>query len=198
MKGTIMLPLLLLAQAAQPVVEAERAFASAAQTQGQWTAFRAFVAPDAVMMLDGPQPAAPFLKDKKDPPVAVMWWPAHIVTSCDGSLAFSTGPWRRKGGTAMGRYFTIWRHDAGGWRWIYDGGTQDETSTPAGDVPVQPPRRACHKPPALPVEGPPAAGGRSRDGSLVWRIDKSAKGYRLRILFSTGGAWVTEGDVEVG
>lgn len=193
-----MLPLLLLAHAAQPVVEAERAFAAAAQTRGQWTAFRAFVAPDAVMMLDGPQPAAPFLKDRKDPPVAVMWWPAHVVTSCDGSLAFSTGPWRRKGGTAMGRYFTIWRHDAAGWRWIYDGGTQDETGMPAGDVPVQPPHRVCHKPPALPEEGAPAAGGHSRDGSLVWRIDKSANGYRLRVLFSTGGTWTTEADVGVG
>ena len=193
-----MLPLLLLALAAQPAVEAERAFAATAQTKGQWTAFRAFAAPDAVMMLDGPQPAAPFLKDKKDPPVAVMWWPAHVVTSCDGSLAFSTGPWRRKGGTAMGRYFTIWRHDAEGWRWIYDGGRQDETGTPAGDVPVQPRHGMCRKPPALPEETPPVGGGRSRDGSLVWRIDKSATGYRLRVLFSSGGAWRTEGDVEVG
>ncbi|MBW8742990.1 MAG: hypothetical protein JF628_01335 [Sphingomonas sp.] len=193
-----MLPLLLLAHAAQPVVEAERAFAAAAQTRGQWTAFRAFAAPDAVMMLDGPQPAAPFLKDRKDPPVAVMWWPAHVVTSCDGSLAFSTGPWRRKGGTAMGRYFTVWRHDAAGWRWIYDGGTQDETGMPAGDVPVQPPHRVCHKPPALPEEAAPAAGGHSRDGSLVWRIDKSAKGYRLRVLFSTGRTWTIEADVGIG
>ena len=193
-----MLPFLLLAQAVQPAVEVERAYASAAQTRGQWTAFRDFAAPDAVMMLDGLQPAAPFLKDRKDPPVAVMWWPAHVVTACDGSLAFSTGPWRRKGGTEMGRYFTIWRHDAAGWRWIYDGGTRDETGMAAGDVPVQPAHHACRKPPALAEEGAPAAGGRSRDGSLVWRIDKNMKGYRLRVLFSTGGAWTTEADVEIG
>ena len=193
-----MLPFLLLAAAAPTVVEAERAFASAAQTKGQWSAFRAFAAPDAVMMLDGPQPAAPFLKDRADPPAAVMWWPAHVVTSCDASLAFSTGPWRRKGGASMGRYFTLWRHDVAGWRWIYDGGTHDETATAAGDVPVQPAHRACRKPPALPAEAAPIAGGHSRDGSLLWRIDRSAKGYRLRVLFSTGGAWTTEADVEVG
>lgn len=192
-----MLSFLFFVQAVQPVIEVERAYASAAQTRGQWTAFRDFAAPDAVMMLDGPQPAAPFLKDRKDPSVAVMWWPAHVVTACDGSLAFSTGPWRRKGGTEMGRYFTIWRHDAAGWRWIYDGGTRDEAGMAAGDVPVQPAHRACHKSPPLPDEGVSAAGGRSRDGSLVWRIDKSAKGYRLRVLFSTGGAWTTETDVEV-
>jgi hypothetical protein len=194
----MMVPILLLASAAQPVVDTERAFAAAAQTRGQWTAFRDFVAPDAIMMLDGPQPAAPFLKDRKDPPVAVMWWPAHVVTACDDSLAFSTGPWRRKGGTQMGRYFTIWRHDPAGWRWIYDGGTQDQTGMPAGDVPVQPAHGACRKPPPLPQGPAPVAGGQSRDGSLVWRIDKSDKGYRLRVLFSSGGAWTTAADVEVG
>ena len=193
-----MLPFLFLASATQTAVEAERAFASAAQTHGQWTAFRDFAAPDAVMMLDGPQPAAPFLKDRKDPPVAVMWWPAHVVTACDNSLALSTGPWRLKGGTSMGRYFTIWRHDANGWHWIYDGGTEDKTGMAAGEVPVQPKHIACRKPPALPVSDAPVAGGQSRDGSLVWRIDKSAKTYRLRVLFSTGGAWTTEADVEVG
>ena len=191
-----MLPLYALAQ---PVVQVEKAYAAAAQTKGQWTAFRAFAAPDAVMMLDGPQPAAPFLKDKADPPIAVMWWPAHIVTSCDGSLAFSTGPWRRKGGTAAGRYFTLWRRDAGGWRWIFDGGTQDQTGTPAGDAPVEAKRNGCTgKAPPLSDMSVPSAGGRSRDGSLVWRVDKSATGYRLRVLFAVVGKWVTEEEVEIG
>ena len=79
-----MIAALLLAAAVPPVETAERAFASAAQTRGQWTAFRQFAASDAQMLLDGPQPAAPFLKDRKDPPSAVMWWPARTITSCDG------------------------------------------------------------------------------------------------------------------
>ena len=99
---------------------------------------------------------------------------------------------------AAGHYFTIWRHDASGWRWIYDGGTDDATGTIAGDVLAEPKHGACRKPPPLPESDAPAAGGRSRDGSLVWRIDKHAKGYRLRVLFSTGGGWTTEADVEVG
>lgn len=193
-----MLPFLFLTQTVQPVEQAERAFASAAQTHGQWTAFREFAAPDALMMLDGPQPAVPYLKDRKDPGVAVMWWPARIVTSCDGSLALSTGPWRRADTGRVGRYFTIWRHDETGWHWIYDGGVRDEAGTAAGDVPVKRARRACGKPPALPKEAAPVAGGHSRDGSFVWRIDKDAQGYRLRVLFSTGDAWTTEADVKVG
>lgn len=92
-----MISLLLTAAAAPPVETAERAFAAMAQAKGQWTAFRAFAAPDAQMLLEGQQPAVSFLKDRKDPPVSVMWSPARTVTPCDGSLAFSTGPWSRDG-----------------------------------------------------------------------------------------------------
>ena len=185
--------LALLAAAATPPVEsAERAFASMAQTHGQWSAFRAFAAPDALMMLDGPQPAAPFLKDRKDPPFAVMWWPSHTVTSCDGTLAFSTGPWRRKGGTAMGRYFTIWRRDASGWHWIYDGGAEDTTATPAGDR-VAAVRASCGRGKTPKISEAPAAGGAARDGSLAWALSPAPGGrYELTITYRMGKGWKRE------
>jgi hypothetical protein len=184
---------LLAAAATPPVEQAERAFASAAQTKGQWTAFREFAAPDAQMLIDGPQPALPFLKDKKDPPVAVMWWPAHTVTSCDGSLAFSTGPWRRKGGQAMGRYFTIWRHDANGWRWIYDGGAEDRSATPAGDK-VAAVRAACGRGASGPMAiMRPLIGGTSGDGSLRWGLSRREQdGYELVITYRLGAGWTRE------
>ena len=198
-----MIAALVLAAAVPPVEKAERAFAAAAQTKGQWTAFRDFAAPDAQMMIDGPQPAAPFLKDRKNPAQAVMWWPGRTVTSCDGSLAFSTGPWRRNGGQSTGRYFTIWRHDAGGWHWLFDGGadatpeearngipTSDLVSTKNGGI--------CHRPPPPPDASTPLTGGASNDGSLRWRVDKADKGYRLRVLFSVGMGWTKEEDVIVG
>jgi len=183
-----MIPVLLAVAAMPPVEQSERAFASMAQIKGQWTAFRAFAAPDAQMMLDGPQPAAPFLKDRQDPPVAVMWWPAHTVTSCDGSLAFSTGPWRRKGGTAMGRYFTIWRRDSGGWRWVYDGGTEDQISIAAGDK-IAAVRASCTRgsPPAPSV--PPITGGSSRDGSLSWGLLPTNGHYEFTITYRAGKGW---------
>jgi hypothetical protein len=43
------------------------------------------------------------------------------LTSCDGTLGYSTGPWTRPDGK-RGSFGTIWRRDADGWRWIYDDG----------------------------------------------------------------------------
>ena len=42
-----------------------------------------------------PQPvnAHEFLKDRKDPPKAIDWWPTASYISCDGSLAVNTGGW---------------------------------------------------------------------------------------------------------
>jgi hypothetical protein len=184
---------LLAAAAAPPVEQAERAFASMAQTNGQWTAFRAFAAPDAQMLIEGPQPAAPFLQSRKDPPVSVMWWPAHTVTSCDGTLAFSTGPWRRKGGQSTGRYFTIWRYGAEGWRWIYDGGAEDHSATPAGDK-VAAVRASCRRStPSPPLPADQAIGGTSADGSLRWSLQPQDKEhYRLTVTYRDGKGWTSE------
>ncbi|WP_116090921.1 hypothetical protein [Sphingomonas crusticola] len=191
-------PLLLAAAVVPPVETAERAFASMAQTRGQWTAFRAFAAPDAQMLLDGPRPAAPFLKDRKDPPVAVMWWPAHTITSCDGSMAYSTGPWRRDGGRTTGRFFTIWRHGADGWRWVYDGGTQDNAGTAAGDGSGA--VRAAYRPGRAPaVDAGSVAGGGARDGSLQWELRPATPGqYRLTVTYRTHAGWKSESAVVGG
>ncbi len=198
----IALALLATAAATQPVEAAERAFASAAQTGGQWVAFRRFAAPDAIMLIDGPQPALPFLEKLKEPPQPVMWWPARTVTSCDGSLALSTGPWRRRGGTQTGRYNTIWRHDASGWRWIFDGGSSASAAEVkdgiiAGDVVSAKKGLKCRKPVWPKMEPDVLLGGRSDDDSLRWRIDKAEGGYRLRVWFKSGSNPTLEHDAIV-
>ena len=81
-----MLAALLLAQAGT-AVEAERDFNRLAQTEGQWTAFRRYATGDAVMFVPKPGNAQAFLKARKDPPIAVQWWPAESYVSCDGSVA---------------------------------------------------------------------------------------------------------------
>ena len=88
----MILAALLLTQAGT-AIEAERDFNRTAQTQGQWTAFRRYAADNAVMFVPRPENAQKFLKDRKDPPIAVQWWPAESYVSCDGTVAVNTGPW---------------------------------------------------------------------------------------------------------
>jgi hypothetical protein len=114
--------LLALLFAATPVAEAERAFAAAAERDGQWTAFRTYAAHDAVMFAPEMVQVGAFLAGRKDPPESLRWRPARTISACDGRLAYSTGTWTGPGGAAHGAFGTIWRHDRGGWAWIYDGG----------------------------------------------------------------------------
>ena len=114
---------------AQPskIVATELAFARLARKQGQWTAFRAFAAPDAVMHLDsGLVSAAAFLTGRADPPAAVQWKPRGVWMSCGGSLAVSRGRFVDPEGK-VGTFVTVWELQGdGSYRWIYDGGAPDD------------------------------------------------------------------------
>lgn len=126
--------LLLAAAAPQSVVDAEEAFAALAQKRGQWTAFRATAAPDAIMFLPNATRVQDWLKDRKDPPVSVKWWPTKAWQSCDGSLAVTTGGALWPDGR-HGYFTTIWkRQPDGGWKWVLDHGDYI-------DAPRVPPKR---------------------------------------------------------
>ena len=127
----------LLLLAAPGAIDAERAFAAMAQTEGQWTAFRAWAAPDALFWAPEPVNAQQWLAGRKDPPVPVMWWPGRAWVSCDGALAVTTGPWIRSGGKATGTFTTVWqRRPDGAWKWQLDHGRNTPRAVPAGDDPV--------------------------------------------------------------
>jgi len=163
----VILAALLLAQAGT-AVEAELEFNRTAQTQGQWTAFRRYADDDAVMFAPRQINAQAFLKDRKDPPISVQWWPAESYVACDGSAAVNTGPWVAPRGS--GFFTTVWvRRGTGGWKWVYDGG--DALKTPRA-LPDQPKvrRAACSAaPPSAPIiPSPNTSAGASRDGSLRW------------------------------
>ena len=186
-----MLAALLLAAAA-PVtaVDAERAFAADAQKLGQWTAFRKWADPTAVMYDPQAVWAHDYLNGRKDPPSAVQWQPARSWTSCDRRTAVNTGPWQRPGG---GGYFTtLWmRQPSGDWRWTVDGGDML-------DKPLAVPRRpvirhaACTNRASrlrqidaayargLNRTAPPGDSGfqRSADGTLLYHWTVAATGAR--------------------
>ncbi|MCR5869895.1 MULTISPECIES: hypothetical protein [unclassified Sphingomonas] len=169
---------LILAMQGQSAVDAERAFNHMAQTEGQWAAFRAYATDDAVMFLPQPSNAQAFLKDRKEPAIAVQWWPAESYVACDGTTAVNTGPWVRPSGS--GYFTTVWhRQGDGRWKWSYDAG--DALAKPRA-LPEQPKirRAACGGTPRPPSSAPDerSGGGASRDGTLIWRWEVDPDGAR--------------------
>jgi len=198
-----------------PFIQAERSFAASAQLFGQWSAFRAYAAPDAIMMNPGPVNAHQFLaRFRTDPPIAVMWWPGKAWVSCDGSMAVTTGPWVRKGGTQVGTFTTVWRREPdGSWKWVYDHGRRIPRALEPPEVPpVQ--RASCpggreergdgiwlqmneHMPgkwgyPLEPLpSSPPVAQGQAADGTLRWAIHHRPQwgpdAYTFQVFQRIGG-----------
>jgi len=186
--------------AAQPstIVAAEIAFARAAREQGQWTAFRAFAAPGAVIhTASGPVPIGTFVSGQSDPAEALQREPRAVAISCDGALAVSQGRYRDPDGT-VGNFVTVWeRQSDGQYRYGFD--------VAGPDVPQPPPRKpiedgdivvtsidsvlglvaSCPRggeippPPAIPIGEDGKADARlSRDGTLRWRWEQREDGMR--------------------
>jgi hypothetical protein len=153
-----MITALLLASApVMTAVDAERAFARDAQKIGMWTAFRKHADRDAVMFTPQAVWVQTFLKDKKDPPKAITWRPAHSFVSCDGRTAVNTGPWFTPGGKAGGYFTTVWQREKSTWHWVYDGGgsyPEGTTAPAATNAGVH--RASCRtKAPGAPIIPPP-------------------------------------------
>ena len=168
--------LALLLAAAEPsmtAIDAERAFVADAQKLGQWTAFRKYAADDAVMYVPQRVNAQEFLKDLKDPPASVFWWPGKSFVSCDGSYAVNTGPWVRQWGKSVGYFTTVWkRQPDGSWKWIYDGGDGLKSArAEGGDI----------KPSVASCEGKPSRmphSSHSNDFTLAWTNSVGPDGQR--------------------
>jgi hypothetical protein len=184
-----MIAALLLAAAAPPsAIDAERAFAADAQKLGQWTAFRKYATDDALMFIPQPTNAQTFLKERKDPPVSVFWWPGQSYVSCDGNTAVNTGPWVREWGKSVGYFTTVWQRQAdGNWKWIYDGG--DSLTLPRAEGGDIKPLIASCKTKAgkasyswMAAPAPATAEGRSKDGTLYWSWMVEQSGARQLVV----------------
>ena len=197
-----MITALLLAAAAPGPIEAERAFARDAQRIGQWTAFRKYALPDAVLFTPQAMWAHDFLKGRKDPPKSFDWWATKSFISCDGRTGVNIGDAVTADGKPMSRFTTVWQKQEGGqWRWIYD------ASKPVGagglsarTVQAQVVRARCGKAPGAPVIPPqpltekqarttPGDSGRggSADKTLGWdwKVEKDGTRY-FRVFLWTG------------
>ena len=206
-----MIPLLLALSVAdapaQTPIEAERAFAADAKTIGQWTAFRKWSTDDAVMFVPQPTNAHDFLKDRKDPPQAIDWWPTASYVSCDGKTAVNTGGWKRPDGT-VGYFTTFWKRQPDGtWKWILDSG--DTTALPRKRT-SQPVVRAATcpgpalAPPAFQEVGPPGTQtveevfDNAADGSISWHWIRWSGGLRELAVEITDKGKLTPSGLEGG
>jgi hypothetical protein len=195
-----MIAAFLLAAAPVPTaIDAEYAFARDAQRIGQWTAFRKYADPDAVMFDPQAVWVRDLLKDAKDPPKSVRWWPSHSWISCDGRTAVNTGPWIRPD-KSHGYFTTVWQRTGTEWRWVYDGG--DTLKGPLPKVPKpQVHRAACRgKAPGAPIIPPPpltpkqarttpedSGRGQSADKTLGWDWKVEKNGARHFRVFQWNG-----------
>lgn len=201
--------------AAQPstIVAAELAFSRAARERGQWTAFRQFAAPGALLHGEnGPFPIEPWLATQTDPPEAVQWAPRTVVLSCDGALAVSQGRFRDPQGK-VGNFVTVWERQAdNSYRYVFDVGGDDvpqpapRPRTEEGDIvvteidAVQGLVATCPRggagippPPAIPLgEDGKTDAKLSRDGTLRWRWEHRADGTRyVAAEYFYQGRWLT-------
>jgi hypothetical protein len=201
--------------AAQPstIVAAELAFSRAARERGQWTAFRMFAAPGALLHgPDGPFLIEPWLVTQTDPAEAVQWEPRAVAISCDGALAVSQGRYVDPQ-AKVGNFVTVWeRQSDGQYRYVFDVGGDDVPQPPPrkpvedGDIVVTSidavqglvascPRRdaAIPPPPAIPVGEEGKADARlSRDGTLRWRWEHRADGTRYAAAdYYYEGRWIS-------
>jgi hypothetical protein len=184
--------LLLAAASIATAVDAERAFIADSHKIGQWTAFRKWAAPDAVMFAPKAVWAHEYLKDAKDPPKSIDWTPAESWVACDGRTAINRGPWTGASGKAHGYFTTVWRREKASWHWVYDGG--DALADPmAGQTKAKVIRASCSNRTRIPAAyrtsvtatkhsggaTPGEAGqGGSADGTLIYEWKVAADGAR--------------------
>jgi len=181
--------LLLAAAPVSTAADAERAFARDAARLGQWTAFRKWADPGAVIFTPQAVWAQGYLRGRKNPPRAVERWPEQSFVSCDGRMAVNTGPSRMPNVT--GYFTTLWIRGAKGWRWSVDGGNAG--ARPSGIPPRLTVRRASCLNRALRLKqieaayrapinraSPPGDTGynQSADGTLLYQWKVTPNGAR--------------------
>ena len=109
------------------VFAAESSFA-ASMAGRDLKAFAALVSPEAVFFSDtaalrGKEAVVEawrkFFADRKAP---FSWRPETVEVLSSGTLALTSGPVHDPAGKLIGTFTSIWRHEADGWRIIFDKG----------------------------------------------------------------------------
>ncbi len=116
------------------VIELEAAFARASRERGARAAFLEYLGDESIVLQPGPvwgRAAWTVIGELRG---TLDWLPDRAQMSSAGDLGFASGPWVFAPGDAAGRrsegrYVTVWRRTADGWRVLFDGGFE---RAPAG------------------------------------------------------------------
>ncbi len=158
--------------ATQQVLDTEKAFVQLAAQVGVAPAFRQFAAPEAVMFLPDPVPAAGAL-GQAHWPGELSWRVQYVGAAGSGDLAFSAGPSLLKGPglRAGGFYLAIWkRQPDGGWKFVVDRGAE---APPAVFAAAAQPTIVMNTDSA--AGAPSGEGIREADGSLNVALPRGAE-----------------------
>lgn len=181
------------------VIAAELAFAQSAQDNGQWTAFAASAAPDALLFRPQMVWARQWLNGRPNPAVARTRQPHEVWSSCDGAVVVSHGAWQESG--EFGWFTTVWQlQPDGSYKWVLDHGDALQQALPApemlsahvADCPERvgrkgrlrdakrdrPNQTKKFKLKDLPPLDPAHRAGTAPDGSLRWDIAVAPDGSR--------------------
>lgn len=173
----------------QTIVDLEAGFAAASRRNGAKAAFLEFLDEESIVLQPGPTWGRAAWTVNEDLPGTLDWLPDLAQISADGDLGFATGAWileprAQDGRRVEGRYVTVWKKAADGWRVIFDGGFGRK---PAGawDARSRTPalgHYACERGPAVPpgelqlldlaVAG--IAGGETHQQRMIARLDADA------------------------
>ena len=189
--GALVLPGALLAstddQPGAPLIAADRAFAKAAQSTGEWTATRAFSAPRAEMFVPQRVQTSVFGQDRPDPAVATRWAPEQVWIACDGSAGVTMGRWSLSGTREHGWYEAVWAQlRDGSYKLLlrHGGPAQRQLLSRPGRKGA---RATCTGQPGLPITAPDVGTdfkfGASHDQTLIWSSAVSPKGD-VRVVVS--------------
>jgi ketosteroid isomerase-like protein len=110
----------------QEVRETELAFA-ATMTARDHAAFQTFLADDAIFVsgtgiLRGKQAVAEGWAPLFEGAAPFAWEPDMVEVLASGDLALSSGPVTAPDGSLLGRFTSIWRRQADGWKVVFDKG----------------------------------------------------------------------------
>lgn len=121
------------ALATASLVEAERAFARASESEGTRAAFLAFLARDAVVFRPAPVAGRPvYERMPAGEPSVLTWAPEAAEVAASGELGYTTGPYavrpsREAAPSSFGRYVSVWNREPDRtWRVLIDAGIEHD------------------------------------------------------------------------